>query len=200
MENKQSEENEGGLSEPIIVIEGKKFGIRALSWIIDTGVLLVVNNAIGFIVGFFLGLALVILGIETSLDEGLTQCLNLLAGLFLMLVYTTLFEGLFGATIGKLILGMRVVMEDGSSCDLRASVLRGLLRYIDGLFLGLPAYSRMKPPLYQRIGDKSAKTIVVGSKDPFVKEDRDWWWLLVSGGLYVFVVFIVQLISILIVI
>jgi hypothetical protein len=43
----------------------------------------------------------------------------------------------------------------------------------------------MKAPLYQRLGDKTAKTIVVGSHDPIIRQPRDWWWFLVATGLWV---------------
>jgi hypothetical protein len=42
----------------------------------------------------------------------------------------------------------------------------------------------MHPPLYQRVGDKSAKTIVVGAKDAMIQRPRAWWWFLIASGLY----------------
>jgi hypothetical protein len=42
----------------------------------------------------------------------------------------------------------------------------------------------MKAPLYQRIGDKSAKTIVVGAGDPIIRESRDGGWFFVALVIY----------------
>jgi hypothetical protein len=42
----------------------------------------------------------------------------------------------------------------------------------------------MDKPLYQRIGDKSAKTIVVGSRDAIIQKPRAWWWFLIAAGIY----------------
>ena len=102
----------------------------------------------------------------------------------LSIVYFTIFEWLYGATLGKLILGLRVVKESGEPCDFRVSFVRALYRFIDGLFFGIPAYRSMKSPLYQRIGDKKAQTVVVGSKEPIIQAPRAWWWFLVATVLY----------------
>jgi uncharacterized RDD family membrane protein YckC len=67
--------------------------------------------------------------------------------------------------VGKRILGMRVVDGSGSKIGLSKSVIRNLLRFVDGLpalnILGvvLMAFS----PRDQRFGDRIAKTYVVKS-------------------------------------
>jgi uncharacterized RDD family membrane protein YckC len=67
-----------------------------------------------------------------------------------------------GGTLGKLALGMRVVMEDGSPVTLTASLIRNLLRIIDGLFAYLlGAIFIWTSPAKQRLGDRLAKTFVV---------------------------------------
>lgn len=42
----------------------------------------------------------------------------------------------------------------------------------------------MKEPLLQRIGDKAARTIVVGAKDQFIQRAREWWWFAVAAVIY----------------
>jgi uncharacterized RDD family membrane protein YckC len=90
---------------------------------------------------------------------------NLLAyavSLFLAFTYLIAFETIYGATPGKWLLGMHVVKSDGRRCDTQAAAVRALcLFFIDGLLLGMVAYLSMQPPLYQRIGDRIAKTVVV---------------------------------------
>lgn len=77
--------------------------------------------------------------------------------------YPIVFEGLLGGTIGKLILGMRVVNAEGDKIGLGRALVRNLLRIIDALpfayLLGviLVASSDEK----QRLGDRVAGTYVV---------------------------------------
>lgn len=53
--------------------------------------------------------------------------------------------------------------------------------------LSIPAYTSMKPPLYQRIGDRDAKTIVVGAKEEIIQQPREWWWFLLATALYLLI-------------
>jgi uncharacterized RDD family membrane protein YckC len=67
-----------------------------------------------------------------------------------------------GATIGKMVLGLRVVKLDGSRISWKESIIRTLLRIIDGLFgYLLGAILVWKSPTKQRLGDRVAKTVVV---------------------------------------
>jgi len=81
-------------------------------------------------------------------------------------LYLWIMEGVFGATLGKFILNVRVRRTDGSTIGLRQSLLRNLWRLIDGIGIYLVGFlvaifSRLK----QRLGDHMAKTVVV-QKDP----------------------------------
>ncbi len=77
--------------------------------------------------------------------------------------YYVLFEAFLGGTLGKLILGMRVVNRRGQAPGLGSSLLRNLLRIVDFLplfyLLGgiMVASSKEK----QRLGDRVAGTFVV---------------------------------------
>lgn len=155
-------------------VEGKKFGIRVAAYVIDTLVAIVANWLVSFVTGAFFGLILVLAGRTAPFPEAVPFGLSFLFGLIQWLVYFVVFEWLFGASPGKAILSMRVVMQTGDGCTLGAALARGLLRYVDGLFFGIVAYARMKPPLYQRIGDHAAKTIVVAVDDPVIREPRSW--------------------------
>lgn len=167
-----------------VTLAGKGFGVRAGAYLIDLLVYYLVFYAIVFVDAFFVGIALALIGREFAVEEGSTRWLEFLVGLALGFVYFVIFEWLYGATPGKRILGLRVVQEDGSPCSLEAALTRGLIRYVDGLFFGIPAYTSMLPPLYQRIGDKPAKTIVVNSKEALSPTGRAGWWFLVAGGIY----------------
>lgn len=139
-------------------LAGKTFGIRAVSYIIDVVILNGLQFVAGLIGGALLAGALAILGIKFALRQP-TFVENLFFGLALSFSYFLIFEWLYGATPGKLIMGMRIVDERGAPIGLRAAFIRGLLRYVDGILFGAVAYSNMKLPLYQRLGDKSARTV-----------------------------------------
>jgi len=76
--------------------------------------------------------------------------------------YFIVMEAMWGATLGKLLFRLRVVKTDGSPISWSDSVIRNLLRIIDGLFAYLVgAILIWNSPLHQRLGDRAAKTVVV---------------------------------------
>lgn len=78
------------------------------------------------------------------------------------IIYFTLLEGFFGATPGKMLLGMRVVQLDGSRITWREAIVRNLLRPIDEIVIYLVgAISFWTSPRKQRLGDRAADTVVV---------------------------------------
>jgi uncharacterized RDD family membrane protein YckC len=78
------------------------------------------------------------------------------------LLYYIVCEALTGMTIGKRIVGIRVVAEDGEHVSLGAAVVRNLLRPVDGLFFYLVgAIFALTSPHRQRLGDRAAGTLVV---------------------------------------
>jgi uncharacterized RDD family membrane protein YckC len=86
---------------------------------------------------------------------------GLLAGA-IPFVYFMLLEGFFGATAGKLLVGLRVVKLDGTPIGWREAVVRNLLRPIDQILLYLvAAIAVWASPRRQRLGDRAADTVVV---------------------------------------
>jgi len=174
---------------------GKKFGVRAGAYIIDVIALYLLNLATGFVGGILLGILLLLNKRPIRFDQGTLGWVNLVAGLVLSVLYFAVFEWLYGATIGKIILRMRVVQENGTQCGFGAAFVRGLLRYIDSLFFAIPAYMSMKHPLYQRIGDKAAKTLVVSSKNLIIRKPRSWWWFVFAASLYFTLAMFIQILA-----
>jgi uncharacterized RDD family membrane protein YckC len=82
--------------------------------------------------------------------------------LILALCYYVLAEGLTGRTLGKRIVGIRVVGEDGADITFGAALVRNLLRIVDGL-LGylVGVIFALTSPRRQRLGDRAAHTVVV---------------------------------------
>ena len=80
----------------------------------------------------------------------------------LALAYFIVLEATQGATLGKMALGLRVTRTDGAPITWTESIIRNLLRIIDGLFVYLiGAILIWTSPLKQRLGDRVAKTVVV---------------------------------------
>ncbi|MFC1893902.1 RDD family protein [Chloroflexota bacterium] len=86
--------------------------------------------------------------------------------LFIIFAYLILMEAYVGWTIGKRMLGMRVLDRNGNKIGFSKSAIRNLLRIVDGLpafnLLGIILISRS--PTGQRFGDRVAGTYVLQSK------------------------------------
>jgi uncharacterized RDD family membrane protein YckC len=96
-----------------------------------------------------------------------TAGINLGGRAFLALVgfavgYYIVCEAASGATLGKRMVGIRVVGEDGAHVRFGASVVRNLLRLVDCLFFYLVGgLFALSSPRGQRLGDRAAHTLVV---------------------------------------
>ena len=86
--------------------------------------------------------------------------------LFVIFAYFILMEAYAGWTVGKRVLGMKVVNTAGNKIGLSKSLVRNLLRLVDGLpalnILGIVLIACS--PKGQRLGDYVAKTFVVEEK------------------------------------
>jgi uncharacterized RDD family membrane protein YckC len=125
-------------------------GRRAVAIIIDTILM--------GIVGYLLAM---VTGSTTAGGFNLTGGPGLLFFL-IVIAYYVVMEKTSGATLGKMAMKLKVVKQDGAALDWQASIVRNLLRIIDGLFFYLVGaivvwVSKSK----QRLGDMAAHTIVV---------------------------------------
>jgi len=189
----EEEEEQQESPEPLLVtvavpptLEGKKFGIRAAAYIIDNIIINVVAFAGGTAGVLLLAIPFAIAGrplIPAATQRNFTLQ-GYLISLALSILYFAVFEWLYGASPGKLILRLRVVREDGGRPGLWAALVRGAFRFVDGLFFGIPAASAMgSSPLRQRIGDRFAHTVVVGYRDPLLRMQRSWLWFALASVL-----------------
>jgi uncharacterized RDD family membrane protein YckC len=106
----------------------------------------------------------IIIGVVAGILSAIFRNSGLSGGItgLLTLAYFIVMEATQGATLGKMALGLRVVKTDGSPITWTDSLIRNLLRIIDGLFVYLVgAIFIWTSPLKQRLGDRAAKTIVV---------------------------------------
>jgi uncharacterized RDD family membrane protein YckC len=81
------------------------------------------------------------------------------------LVYFTVMEAVQGATVGKMVLGIRVVKLDGSDIGWSQAIVRNLLRIVDELPPAIPyllgGVLILNSSRRQRLGDRFAGTVVV---------------------------------------
>ena len=84
-------------------------------------------------------------------------------GFGLFALYFLGLEATSGATLGKMLVGIKVVKADGSSpIGLTASLLRNVLRIVDGQLFYLVAFLFVRnSDMKQRLGDRVAGTIVI---------------------------------------
>lgn len=76
--------------------------------------------------------------------------------------YYIVCEAAAGATLGKRMVGIRVVGEDGEHVTFGAAVVRNLMRIVDALFFYLIGFLfALTSTRGQRLGDRAAHTIVV---------------------------------------
>ena len=131
-------------------MEAVGVGRRAVAIIVD----MILLGIIGWVLAMFTGMT-------TSEGFNLTGAPALLWFL-VCLAYYVVMEVQWGGTIGKMALGMKVVKEDGSKLDWGASIIRNLLRIIDGFFFYLlGAIVVWVSKKRQRLGDMAAHTLVV---------------------------------------
>jgi uncharacterized RDD family membrane protein YckC len=81
----------------------------------------------------------------------------------LVFAYYILMEGYLGQTVGKMVVGIKVVREGtGEAPGLGGAAVRTVLRIIDGLFFYLVAFiAVLASGKNQRLGDMVAHTLVV---------------------------------------
>lgn len=77
-------------------------------------------------------------------------------------VYFIALEGRYGQTVGKRLAGIVVLTEDDGDISMRDSLLRNVLRVIDGIvFYAIGVVLIVLSDRDQRLGDRVAATVVV---------------------------------------
>jgi uncharacterized RDD family membrane protein YckC len=143
-------------------IQGVTFWPRALARLID----LLVHFSVSFAAGIFFTIMLFIAAAGHPSRLAIARLSRFSITAFVMallgsIAYQAICEGVHGSSLGKLVLSMVVVQEDGSPCRLGSAVIRSFAYVIDGLFFGLIGYAAMQnSPQEQRHGDEWAHTVV----------------------------------------
>ena len=145
---------------PAVEVEPRSasLGDRALGQLVDGLIAVGVFFLFGMLLsGRFGGMTAA--GFELT---GLPALILLSVLLIVMLAYFILCEALFGATLGKVVAEIRVTTREGQRIGLRASLVRNLLRLVDGIggYL-VAAFSVILTGRGVRLGDMAAGTIVI---------------------------------------
>ncbi|MGC8948224.1 MAG: RDD family protein [Thermoprotei archaeon] len=74
----------------------------------------------------------------------------------ILIIYSTLTEGILGFTLGKFLFGLRVISTDDEPMNITKAFGRNTFRFLDMILLYIPAFL-----WWQRIGDIAVSTIVV---------------------------------------
>ena len=109
----------------------------------------------------------VLSGVLGSVSEGLGGFVGGFGSL-VFLLYFVYFEAEYGQTVGKMVMDIVIVMENGDAISYRESAIRTLLRIVDALpffyIVGLVAI--YVTDRNQRLGDIVADTVVVKAREP----------------------------------
>jgi uncharacterized RDD family membrane protein YckC len=131
-------------------------GRRILATIVD-----------GLVFGLLYAVMALLFGTVTSVGaanwSGSLPALPSLLYVVIIALYYILLDGYLGQTVGKMVLGIKVVREDnGELPGLGGAAIRTLLRIVDGLFSYLVAFiTVLISGKNQRLGDMAAHTLVV---------------------------------------
>jgi uncharacterized RDD family membrane protein YckC len=131
-----------------------------------TGRRVLATLADGIVLGLAFALMSMLFGSSSAQGgqvSGSLEGFSALVYFVLVFAYYILMEGYLGQTVGKMLLGIKVVREDnGEVPGVGGAAIRTVLRLIDGLFFYLVAFiSVLASGKNQRLGDMVAHTLVV---------------------------------------
>ncbi|HET6178515.1 MAG TPA: RDD family protein [Candidatus Sulfotelmatobacter sp.] len=153
----------GGYAEPASTLQGAPFWIRLLARLID----FVIHYLTGFIAGLiFVFLLAVASGGQPPLwvlrRISVIHVPVFIAALFGAVAYQVICTSIYGSTLGKLLLSLQVVKDDGSLCPPKSAIIREVAYFVDAMFFGIVGYMAVRGDIQQkRYGDQWAGTIVM---------------------------------------
>jgi uncharacterized RDD family membrane protein YckC len=133
--------------------------MRAVGALIDIAVIV-----IGYLVALMLWAATL-----TQFDEAVTAAIMVIFTVLVFVGYPLVFEtATRGRSVGKMVMGLRVVSDDGGPERFRQALFRALASVVEiWMLLGSPAViCSMLSPKAKRIGDIFAGTMVISERGP----------------------------------
>ena len=170
-----------GAQEPVVTgdavildVQMAQVPVRALSALID-----VIVVFICYLIGVLLWAATL-----SQFDSALSSAVLLIFTVLALLGYPVIFEtATRGRSLGKMVMGLRVVSDDGGPERFRQALFRGLAGVIEiWMLTGGPAViCSLISPKGKRIGDIFAGTVVISeraprmSPPPLMPPQLAWW-------------------------
>jgi uncharacterized RDD family membrane protein YckC len=148
--------------------------VRAVGALIDIAVVV-----IGYLVALMLWAVTL-----TQFDKAVTAAIMIIFTVLVFIGYPLIFEtATRGRSVGKMVMGLRVVSEDGSPERFRQALFRALASVVEiWMLLGSPAViCSMLSPKAKRIGDVFAGTVVISERGPklgpppLMPPELAWW-------------------------
>jgi uncharacterized RDD family membrane protein YckC len=134
-----SQQTGGGSSQT--AAEPAGFWIRFLAAIIDGIILSIVGSVVNVVFGGAMGAATLTQPSDSAATAGLLAGLfgiGMILSMVIQLGYYVILTGIYGATLGKMILGLRVVDTSGQKIGIGKAVLREIIgKFVSGLVFGL---------------------------------------------------------------
>jgi uncharacterized RDD family membrane protein YckC len=143
----------------VLDVQIAQLPVRAVSALIDITVIFV-----GYVIGLMLWAATL-----TQFDKALTTAILIIFTVLVMVGYPLVFEtATRGRSVGKIVMGLRVVSDDGGPERFRQALFRALASVVEiWMFAGSPAViCSILSPKAKRIGDIFAGTVVVSERGP----------------------------------
>jgi uncharacterized RDD family membrane protein YckC len=143
----------------VLDVQIAQLPVRAVGALIDITVIF-----IGYFVGLLLWAATL-----TQFDSALSAAVLIIFTVLVLLGYPLIFEtATRGRSVGKIVMGLRVVSDDGGPERFRQVLFRALASVVEiWMFVGSPAViCSMLSPKAKRIGDIFAGTVVISERGP----------------------------------
>jgi uncharacterized RDD family membrane protein YckC len=133
--------------------------VRAVGALIDIALIIV-----GYLLGLMLWAATL-----TQFDDALTAAILVIYTVLVLVGYPLVFEtATRGRSVGKIVMGLRVVSDDGGPERFRQALFRALASVVEiWMFGGSPAViCSLLSPKAKRVGDIFAGTVVISERGP----------------------------------
>ncbi|AMC75334.1 membrane protein [Mycobacterium tuberculosis] len=143
----------------VLDVQIAQLPVRAVSAVIDITIIFI---------GYILGLMLWATAL-TQFDEALTTAFLIIFTVLALVGYPLVWEtATRGRSVGKIVMGLRVVSDDGGPERFRQALFRALASVVEiWMLLGSPAViCSMLSPKAKRVGDVFAGTVVVSERGP----------------------------------
>lgn len=142
----------------VLDVQIAQLPVRAVSAVIDITIIFI---------GYILGLMLWATAL-TQFDEALTTAFLIIFTVLALVGYPLVWEtATRGRSVGKIVMGLRVVSDDGGPERFRQALFRALASVVEiWMLLRAAVICSMLSPKAKRVGDVFAGTVVVSERGP----------------------------------